>query len=68
MRGEKAVAEVVVQNLLVDATAASDAAFPMQAMDNPIAAEERLRALLAHPWAMVSKAIHQGAAITLAAA
>ena len=47
-----------VQNLLVDAIATSDAAFPMQTMDDlATAPEERLQALLARIWAMVSEAI-----------
>jgi hypothetical protein len=44
-REEKAVAEAEVQNLLVDATAAYDAAFPVQTVDDPNTAEERFRAL-----------------------
>ena len=57
-----------VQNLLVDTTAASDAAFPVQAVDNSVTVEECLRALPAHIWAMVSKAIHQGATTALVTA
>ena len=67
-RGEKATAEVVVQNLLVDVTATCDAAFPVQAADNPVAAEEHLRDLPARLRAVVSEAVRQGAAIALAAA
>ena len=60
--------EPEVKNLLVYATAARDTAFPVQVVDNPIAVEERLRALLAHLRAMVSKAIRQGDATALATA
>ena len=42
-RDEKAATEVEVQNLLVDATAAYDAAFLVQTMDDLVTAlEERL--------------------------
>ena len=68
-RDEKVAAEAEVQNLLIDATAACDAAFPMQTADGPATTlEERLRALPAHIQAMVSEAVHQEAATALVAA
>ena len=67
-KDEKAAAEAEVQNLLVDATAACDSAFPMQTADDPTTTpEERLQALSACIRAMASEAIHQGAATTLIA-
>ena len=58
-----------VQNLLVDATVACDAAFLVQTADNPVTAPvERLLALLARIWAMASEAICQGATTALGAA
>ena len=58
-----------VQNLLVDTTAACDAAFPVQTMEDLVTApEECLRALPARIRAMESEAIHQGAATAMVAA
>ena len=68
MRGEKAATKAEVHNLLVSATTTYDVAFPVQAMNNPIIAEERLRALPACLQAMVSKVVRQGTATALAAA
>jgi len=65
---EKAAVKVVLQNLLADATTACNATFPVEAADGPVAAEERLQALLSCLQAVVSEAIHQGAATALAAA
>ena len=57
-----------VQTLQLCAQAAYDAAFPVETADNPVAAEERLRALPVHLRATVTEAIHQGATIALATA
>ena len=58
-----------VQNLLVNATTAYDAAFPVQIANDPVTAlEELLRALLACIWAVVSEAVRQGATMALVAA
>ena len=55
--------------LLVNATAACDIAFPVQTVDDPVTApEECLRALPAGIWAMASEAIRQGVAMALVAA
>jgi hypothetical protein len=57
---------VEVQSLLVDATAACDAAFSVQTTDDLITApEERLQALSARIRAVASGAVHQGAATAL---
>lgn len=56
-----------VLNLLVDATAAYDAAFPMETANNPIAVEERLRALPTRLQAVMFEAICQEAPMVLAA-
>ena len=61
--------KVEVPNLLVDATAACDAAFPVQTVDDlATALEEQLRALPARIWAMVSKVVRQGATKVLVVA
>ena len=57
-----------VQTLQLCMQAACDAAFLVESADNPVAAEEHLRALSVHLRAMVIKAICQGAAMSLAAA
>jgi hypothetical protein len=56
-----------VQALQLCAQAAYDAAFPVEIANNPVIAEERLRALPARLQAMVTKAIRHGAATVLAA-
>ena len=59
---------IVLRNANIDVTAAYDTAFPMQIVDNSVTIEERLWALPSCLWAMVSKAICQGAAMVLATA
>ena len=69
VRDEKAAAEAEVQNMLVDATTACDAAFPVQTTDDPVTTpDEGLRSLPTRFQAMASKAIRQGATTTLVAA
>ena len=58
MRYEKATAEVEAENLLIDATTACDATFPMQTTNDSVTApKECLQALLARIQAMASEAI-----------
>jgi len=60
---------VEAENLLIDATTACDATFPMQTTNDSVTAPKgRLRALLAHTQAMASKAVRQGAATALVTA
>jgi hypothetical protein len=56
-----------IQTMQLCAQATCDVAFPMEIADNLVAAEERLRALPICLRAVVTEAIHQGAATALAA-
>ena len=56
-----------VNTLQMSLLAAYNAAFPVGTMDNLLAAEEHLQALMARIRAMVTKAVRQGSATALAA-
>ena len=56
-----------VQTLQLCTQATSDVAFPVETADNPVAVEERLRALLVCLRVVVTETICQGAATALAA-
>ena len=58
---------MVVQNLLVDVTAACDAAFPVQAADNLVTTEELLRAYWPALWLWCLKSFIKGATTALTA-
>ena len=57
-----------VDTLQMSVLAACNAAFLVGRVDNLLAVEERLQALSAQIQAMVTKTVHQGATMALAAA